>query len=207
VGDTLPRGDGDRFFGPGAYDMKGGAFIATYALGVLLERGHTPRLSVTFLFVPDEEIGSPTGNGNCWTSFRSRSRSAGNQWATLRGASPQAVVIGSHIDSVPDGGWLDGCLGVLAALEVMRAIAAESTPPLTVRLVGNLRDAEGMTAREALAAHGVDVETMGRARAQLQNAVAYIELHIEQGPVLEDRCLPLAVVTGTYGDETVVCAL
>ena len=155
---------------------------------------------------------------------------AGNQWATLRGASPEAVIIGSHIDSVPDGGWLDGCLGVLAALEVMRAIAAESTPPLTVRLVdwadeegarfslsllgsmaaageidpefvGNLRDAEGMTAREALASHGVDIETMGRARAQLRSAVAYIELHIEQGPVLEDRCLPLAVVTGTYGVE------
>jgi putative aminopeptidase FrvX len=123
---------------------------------------------------------------------------AGNQWATLRGASPQALIIGSHIDSVPDGGWLDGCLGVLAALEVMRAIAAESTPPLTVRLVdwadeegarfglsllgsmaaageihpefvGNLRDAEGMTARKALAAHGVDVDTMGRARAQLRS--------------------------------------
>jgi hydantoinase/carbamoylase family amidase len=155
---------------------------------------------------------------------------AGNQWATLRGASPQAVIIGSHIDSVPDGGWLDGCLGVLAGLEVMRVIAAEGTPPLTVRLVdwadeegarfglsllgsmaaageldpefvGNLRDAEGMTARQALAAHGVDVATMGRAGGQLRQAVAYVELHIEQGPVLEERRLPLAVVTGTYGAE------
>jgi glutamate carboxypeptidase len=60
VSDTLPRREGDRFFGPGAYDMKGGAFLVTYALGVLLEWGHAPRLPITFLFVPDEEIGSPT---------------------------------------------------------------------------------------------------------------------------------------------------
>jgi glutamate carboxypeptidase len=60
VDDTPPRRDGDRFFGPGAYDMKGGAFVATHALGVLLEHGHGPRLPVTFVFVGDEEIGSPT---------------------------------------------------------------------------------------------------------------------------------------------------
>ncbi|HEX3690423.1 MAG TPA: M20/M25/M40 family metallo-hydrolase [Solirubrobacteraceae bacterium] len=54
------RHEGDRFFGPGAYDMKGGAFVATYALGALLDDGQAPRLPVTFLFIPDEEIGSPT---------------------------------------------------------------------------------------------------------------------------------------------------
>ena len=54
------RREGDRFFGPGAYDMKGGAFLATYALGALLDDGQAPRLPVTFMFVPDEEIGSPT---------------------------------------------------------------------------------------------------------------------------------------------------
>jgi glutamate carboxypeptidase len=54
------RRDGDRFFGPGAYDMKGGAFLATYALGALLDDGQAPRLPVTFLFVGDEELGSPT---------------------------------------------------------------------------------------------------------------------------------------------------
>jgi glutamate carboxypeptidase len=54
------RREGDRFFGPGAYDMKGGAFLATYALGALLDDGQTPRLPVSFLFIPDEEIGSPT---------------------------------------------------------------------------------------------------------------------------------------------------
>jgi glutamate carboxypeptidase len=57
---TRTRRDGDRFFGPGAYDMKGGAFLATYALGALQDDGQAPRLPVAFLFIPDEEIGSPT---------------------------------------------------------------------------------------------------------------------------------------------------
>src|ERR1700683_4061443 len=56
---------------------------------------------------------------------------AGNLWATLRGASPQTLVIGSHIDSVPGGGWLDGCLGVIGAVEVLRVIAADGPPQLT----------------------------------------------------------------------------
>jgi N-carbamoyl-L-amino-acid hydrolase len=155
---------------------------------------------------------------------------AGNQWATLEGDSPEALIIGSHIDSVPDGGWLDGCLGVLSGLEVLRAIAANGRPPLTVKLVDwadeegarfglsligssavagtldpefvrGLRDADGVSAGDALAAHGVDVARMPSARTRLEGAIAYIELHIEQGPVLEARDLPLGVVTGTYGTE------
>jgi hydantoinase/carbamoylase family amidase len=155
---------------------------------------------------------------------------AGNQWATLDGESPSALIIGSHIDSVPDGGWLDGCLGVLAALEVLRGIAAEGKPPITVKLVDwadeegarfgqsligssaaagtldlaqlrELRDAEGTTAAAALAAHGVQIDAMSAARSRLEGALGYIELHIEQGPVLEARGLPLGAVTGTYGTE------
>jgi hydantoinase/carbamoylase family amidase len=155
---------------------------------------------------------------------------AGNVWATLPGRSPQFLIIGSHIDSVPNGGWLDGCLGVLSALEVLRSIAADGPPPLTVKLVDwadeegarfglslmgsmaaagqhdadfirGLRDAGGVSAPDALADHGVDVDRMGDCRSRLAGAVAYIELHIEQGPVLEARDLPLGVVTGTYGTE------
>lgn len=155
---------------------------------------------------------------------------AGNQWATLEGASPETLIIGSHIDSVPDGGRLDGSLGVLSALEVLRAIAANGVPPLTVKLVDwadeegarfglsllgsmaatglldiefvrSLRDVDGITAGDALSAHGVEVARMAEARARLTDAVGYFELHIEQGPVLEARDLPLAVVTGTYGTE------
>jgi len=155
---------------------------------------------------------------------------AGNLWATLAGERPETLVLGSHIDSVPDGGWLDGCLGVLAGLEILRTIAASGRPRLTVALVdwadeegarfglslmgssavagrldpsfvAGLRDAGGVTAQDALAAHGVDVARMPEAHGRLANAVAYLELHIEQGPVLEARDLPLAVVTGTYGAE------
>ena len=155
---------------------------------------------------------------------------AGNVWATLPGASPKTLIIGSHIDSVPNGGWLDGCLGVLSALEVLRSISADGPPPLTVKLVDwadeegarfglslmgsmaaagqhdpdfvrGLRDAEGTSAADALAAHGVDVDRMGDSSARLGDAVAYLELHIEQGPVLEARDLPLGVVLGTYGTE------
>jgi N-carbamoyl-L-amino-acid hydrolase len=156
---------------------------------------------------------------------------AGNLWATLTGERPETLILGSHLDSVPDGGWLDGCLGVLAGLEVVRTLAAMGRPPLTVKLVdwadeegarfglsllgssavagtlgepgvvGELRDADGISAREALAAHGVDVHGMAAARGRLDRAVAYLELHIEQGPVLESRELPLAAVTGTYGAE------
>src|SRR3972149_991604 len=67
---------------------------------------------------------------------------AGNQWATLPGDSERAVLIGGHIDSGPNGGWLDGCLNVVAGLEVLRRIAAEGRPPVTVRLV-DWADEEG----------------------------------------------------------------
>jgi hydantoinase/carbamoylase family amidase len=155
---------------------------------------------------------------------------AGNQWATLEGDSAEALIIGSHIDSVPDGGWLDGCLGVLSALEVLRGIARDGRPPITIRLVDwadeegarfgqslvgsaaaagtldpdslrELRDADGTRAEDAMAAHGVKLDAMLAAGSRLEGAIGYIELHIEQGPVLEARDLPLGVVTGTYGTE------
>ncbi len=155
---------------------------------------------------------------------------AGNQWATLRGASERELLIGGHIDSVPNGGWLDGCLNVLGGLEVLRRIASAGTPPVTVRLVdwadeegarfgrslfgssaaaGNmnpdelrvLKDKDGIPLPEALKAHGIDLDRANECRKQLKNAAAYLELHIEQGPVLESMDLPLGVVLGTFGVE------
>ena len=69
---------------------------------------------------------------------------AGNSWTTLRGDSDRALILGSHLDSVPNGGWLDGCLGVLAGLEVLRSISEEfaGQPPVTIRLV-DWADEEG----------------------------------------------------------------
>jgi beta-ureidopropionase / N-carbamoyl-L-amino-acid hydrolase len=156
---------------------------------------------------------------------------AANQWFTLPGDSDRALLLGGHIDSVPNGGWLDGCLNVLAAVEVLRRIAEDGTPPLTVRLVnwadeegarfgrslfgssaaaGSMNDqdelrerhdADGIALPDALAAHGVDLDRALDARKQLESAVAYLELHIEQGPVLESLDLPLGVVLGTFGVE------
>ncbi len=156
---------------------------------------------------------------------------AGNQWFTLAGASEKAVLLGGHIDSVPNGGWLDGCLNVMAGVEVLRRLAADGQPPLTVRLVnwadeegarfgrslfgssaaaGSMadqdelrqrRDADGIALPDALREHGVDLDSAVDARSQLANAVAYLELHIEQGPVLESMDIPLGVVLGTFGVE------
>jgi hydantoinase/carbamoylase family amidase len=156
---------------------------------------------------------------------------AGNQWWTLRGASERSVLIGGHIDSVPNGGWLDGALNVLAGVEVVRRIAEEGEPASTLRLVdwadeegarfgrslfgssaasGSMddqdelrqrRDAEGVSLPEALREHGVDLDRALEARRQLEGAAAYLELHIEQGPVLESLELPLGVVLGTFGVE------
>jgi N-carbamoyl-L-amino-acid hydrolase len=155
---------------------------------------------------------------------------AGNQWVTLEGASERALLLGGHLDSVVDGGWLDGCLDVLAGLEVLRRFAAEGRPPLTVRLVNwadeegsrfgrsllgssaaagrldpeevrGLRDAEGVALPDALRSCGVDLDRAPASRRQLETAAAYLELHIEQGPVLESLGLPLGVVLGTKGVE------
>jgi hypothetical protein len=69
---------------------------------------------------------------------------AGNLWATLRGESERELLIGGHIDSVPNGGWLDGCLNVLAGVEILRRLNEQyrGKPPVTVRLV-DWADEEG----------------------------------------------------------------
>ncbi len=156
---------------------------------------------------------------------------AGNHWTTLRGTSERSLVLGSHLDAVPNGGWLDGCLGVLAGLEVLRTFAAKGTPlPCTVRLVDwadeegarfgrslfgssafagthtiaadrGRKDREGITLEQALLACGVDIDRIGEAALQRGGVAAYLELHIEQGPVLERAGRALGAVTGTKGVE------
>lgn len=157
---------------------------------------------------------------------------AGNLWATLRGESERELLIGGHIDSVPNGGWLDGCLNVVAGLEILRRLAADyhGRPPVTVRLVdwadeegarfgkslfgssacsGNLdmdearqlRDKTGIRLPDALREIGVEFERVKDSGRELANAAAYLELHIEQGPVLLDLDLPLGAVLGTFGVE------
>jgi hydantoinase/carbamoylase family amidase len=157
---------------------------------------------------------------------------AGNNWITLPGASEKSLLIGGHLDSVPNGGWLDGSLNVLAGLEILRRIAAESQgrPPVTVRLVDwadeegarfgrsllgssafagthsieadrGRTDRDGVKLEDALRRCGVEIDKFPEARKEQKNVAAYLELHIEQGPVLERMGLPLGVVLGTKGVE------
>jgi N-carbamoyl-L-amino-acid hydrolase len=157
---------------------------------------------------------------------------AGNFWATLQGESDKALLIGGHIDSVPNGGWLDGSLDTLAGVEILRRIRAQynGKPPVTVRLVDwadeegarfgkslfgssacsgkidmnetrGLKDKNGIRLIDALKEHGIDFEKVKDSGRELKTAAAYIELHIEQGPVLLDLNLPLGIVLGTFGVE------
>ena len=156
---------------------------------------------------------------------------AGNTWAYLRGERPDTVVIGSHLDAVPAGGWLDGTLGVMAALEGLRALAATGTkPPCTVALVDwadeegarfsrslfgsaavcgtldpdavrDLTDREGRRLEDVVAEHDVRLDGVSAAESRLEHVKAYLELHIEQGPVLEREGRAICAVTGTFGIE------
>jgi N-carbamoyl-L-amino-acid hydrolase len=157
---------------------------------------------------------------------------AGNHWITLPGVSEKALILGSHLDSVPNGGWLDGCLGVMSALEVLRGFADSyaGRPPVTIRLVDwadeegarfgrsllgssafagthsleadrGRTDKDGIRLEDAVRRCGFDMDRFPEAARERENAAAYLELHIEQGPVLEGLGLPLGVVLGTKGVE------
>jgi hydantoinase/carbamoylase family amidase len=192
--------------------------------------------------------GGPDGARRvCWTNEWSRAReyersrleelpvevtvdAAANLWADLPGEQDGFVIVGSHVDSVPAGGWLDGALGVFAAVEALRSQAENGRPPVGLRLVDwadeegarfgrslfgssacagtleldevrDLRDRDGERLEDVVGRYDVDLETAHESNAQLQGACAYLELHIEQGPVLESRGEPAATVLGTCGVE------
>jgi hydantoinase/carbamoylase family amidase len=158
---------------------------------------------------------------------------AGNAWAYLPGGGEPALALGSHLDSVPDGGWLDGALGLMGALGVLRAWASfGETPPRTLALVdwadeegarfgrslfgsscaagtfdpaelATARDAEGRRAPGVLAENGVDLERVLDCRARLERIDGYLELHIEQGPILEAEGIRAAAVSGCVGVERI----
>ncbi len=195
-----------------------------------------------------QRTGGPNGARRlCWTSEWLEARAllreqlstlpleveqdeAGNLWAYLRGESKETIVIGSHLDSVPSGGWLDGALGVMAGLEVMRALCAGPKPARTIALVdwadeegarfgrslfgsaavagsldlevlAGLKDKNNTGLVETLAEHGVHLNALEQCEKRRDTIAAYLELHIEQGPVLEQMGQPIAVVTGTVGIE------
>jgi N-carbamoyl-L-amino-acid hydrolase len=158
---------------------------------------------------------------------------AGNMWARLEATerTAPALVLGSHLDSVPDGGWLDGALGVMAAVGVIRGYAAAAEPPsrplllvdwadeegarfgrslfgssafagaLDAANLRDLRDSGGEPIAEVLAANGVDLARVPDCVERRDNLAAYLELHIEQGPRLDAAGLSVAAVTGCAGVE------
>ncbi|HEY1950877.1 MAG TPA: Zn-dependent hydrolase [Bryobacteraceae bacterium] len=157
---------------------------------------------------------------------------AGNSWTTLSGESEKVLILGGHIDSVPNGGWLDGSLDLLAGLAVLRRFSNEfhGRPPVTIRLVDwadeegarfgrsllgssafagtasidadrGRTDKDGIRLEDALRSNGVEIDYFHEAQRERKHAAAYLELHIEQGPVLERMGLPLATVLGTKGVE------
>jgi beta-ureidopropionase / N-carbamoyl-L-amino-acid hydrolase len=155
---------------------------------------------------------------------------AGNHWITLAGRSRKALLLGGHLDSVPNGGWLDGSLDFLAGFEVLQQFASSGTPPLTIRLVDwadeegarfgrslfgssafsgnasiaadrNRTDSQGIRLEDALRENGIEIDDVPKATVEQADASAYLELHIEQGPVLEALDLPLGAVLGTKGVE------
>jgi hydantoinase/carbamoylase family amidase len=192
--------------------------------------------------------GGPDGARRvCWTDEWARAReflrsrldelpveveidAAGNLWAGLEGEDEGFVIVGSHVDSVPAGGWLDGALGELAALEALRSQAEQGKPPVGLRLVDwadeegarfgrslfgsaacagtldveevrDLRDRDGERLEDVVARYDVQLDRAHESGARLRGARAYLELHIEQGPVLESRGEPAAAVLGTFGVE------
>jgi len=156
---------------------------------------------------------------------------AGNNWITVPGESSETVIVGGHLDSVPNGGWLDGALGVTAGLGALRLLEGR-TPKRTIAVVDwadeegarfgrsllgssaasgsldvasvrDLVDKQGTRLPDALRENGVDIDRMLDAHDALKKipARAYLELHIEQGPVLESMNKATGVVLGTFGVE------
>jgi hydantoinase/carbamoylase family amidase len=147
---------------------------------------------------------------------------AGNVLGRWEEGEGTAVLVGSHLDTVPRGGRYDGALGVLAALEVVRTLKRDGASLRRPLWIASFNDEEGSRFQtgmlgsrafigdldpedwqrrgvaDAMAAGGFDFERLGEAKA-VDRVGAYLELHIEQGPVLEQEGLDLGIVSGIAG--------
>jgi allantoate deiminase len=147
---------------------------------------------------------------------------AGNVLGRWQAGEGKAVLVGSHLDTVPCGGRYDGALGVLAALDAVRRLRADGFEPTRPIWVVSFNDEEGSRLQtgmlgsrafcgdcdlddwgrrgvaEAMAAAGFDFARLAEAR-RIDEIGAYLELHIEQGPVLEQAGVDLGVVTAITG--------
>jgi N-carbamoyl-L-amino-acid hydrolase len=156
-----------------------------------------------------------------------RTDAAGNLIGTYAGINPEAAALatGSHIDTVPTGGIYDGCLGVLAGIEVVRVLQAEKIRlqhPLEVivftdeerSIIGSkamagkvlpdanyYQRADGTSIQECLLLIGGDWEKIATAKRDSSQIAAFVELHVEQGGILEERGHEIGIVTGVVGQN------
>lgn len=155
---------------------------------------------------------------------------AGNQWGSYRSSSPNAksLIIGSHLDTVPDSGKYDGILGVLLPISLVQyfhdhkqslpfhldivAFADEEGTRFGTTLLGSravagtwqekwgcLRDSDDINLSSAMREFGLDINKIHAAARSVDDTMGFLEIHIEQGPVLESRGLPVGVVDGIAG--------
>ncbi len=152
----------------------------------------------------------------------------GNQWGRLVSENPaqDTVIIGSHSDTVVNAGKYDGTLGVIMAIEAMKSLKAAALPfhvdivafadeegtRFNTTLLGSggvcgkweptwlgVKDSAGVSIQQAMANFGLDAKSIPKASRANESIKAYLEVHIEQGPVLENLALPVGVVTGIAG--------
>lgn len=151
----------------------------------------------------------------------------GNVFGRWNAGQGPAVIIGSHLDSVPDGGRLDGTLGVLAGLECIRSLQDQGFEPkcpievlatseeegrfggmlgsqalaglVSQQWLQNAKDDSGTSLRDAMARHGLEAADALIIKRAPSTVRAFLELHIEQGPVLDEKKIPVGVVTGISG--------
>lgn len=152
---------------------------------------------------------------------------AANVIGRMDGGEGPAILIGSHLDSVPNGGKLDGALGVLVGLECLRRIREENlstrlpvemiafsdeegrfggllgsqavTGELNPEKILQARALDGESLADAMTSHGLDPMAALAARRDPRTIAAYLELHIEQGPVLDEAGLSIGVVEEISG--------
>ncbi len=156
---------------------------------------------------------------------------AGNIWITIEGESSESISLGSHLDSVPNGGWLDGALGIVVGLEVIRRYkennikpkktiqiinwadeegarfgrscfgSAASTGSLDISEMIGRTDYNGIKFEDAVSEYDIDLNRVNEAVNYFnnRNIKSYLELHIEQGPVLEKNNKDVSCVYGAAG--------
>ena len=192
------------------------------------EPGRTTR---TFLSLPMRDVHAYLGGWMQRAGISVRVDDAGNLRGLYPASSPgrPRLFIGSHLDTVPNAGAFDGVLGVVLAVALVELLEQQPLP-FSIEVVGfseeegvrfgvpfigsraligaidadllERADAHGRSIADAIRDYGLDPSCVGNARAN-DDALGYLEFHIEQGPVLDDLALPLGIVTTIVGQSRV----